>query len=36
VTQLLDEHPDPSGDQIKDDLTGNRYRGAAYPKSWMR
>jgi carbon-monoxide dehydrogenase small subunit len=32
VTQLLDEHPDPSDEQIKDYLTGNLCRCAAYPE----
>jgi carbon-monoxide dehydrogenase small subunit len=32
VTQLLDEHPDPSDDQIKHYLTGNLCRCAAYPE----
>jgi aerobic-type carbon monoxide dehydrogenase small subunit (CoxS/CutS family) len=32
VTQLLDEHPEPSDDQIKDYLTGNLCRCAAYPE----
>jgi aerobic carbon-monoxide dehydrogenase small subunit len=32
VTQLLDEHPDPSDAQIKDYLTGNLCRCAAYPE----
>jgi carbon-monoxide dehydrogenase small subunit len=32
VTQLLDEHPDPSDDQIKHYLTGNLCRCATYPE----
>ena len=32
VTQLLDEHPDPTDDQIKHYLTGNLCRCAAYPE----
>src|SRR5262245_10867206 len=32
ATQLLDEHPDPSDDQIKHYLTGNLCRCAAYPE----
>jgi carbon-monoxide dehydrogenase small subunit len=32
VTQLLDEHPDPSEDQIKHYLTGNLCRCATYPE----
>jgi carbon-monoxide dehydrogenase small subunit len=31
-TQLLDEHPEPSDDQIKHYLTGNLCRCAAYPE----
>jgi carbon-monoxide dehydrogenase small subunit len=31
-TQLLDEHPEPSEDQIKHYLTGNLCRCAAYPE----
>jgi len=29
--QLLDEHPDPSDDQIRHYLSGNLCRCAAYP-----
>jgi aerobic-type carbon monoxide dehydrogenase small subunit (CoxS/CutS family) len=32
VTQLLDEHPDPSDDQIRHYLTGNLCRCATYPE----
>jgi aerobic carbon-monoxide dehydrogenase small subunit len=32
TTQLLDEHPDPTEDQIKHYLTGNLCRCAAYPE----
>ena len=32
VTQLLDQHPDPSGEQIKHYLTGNLCRCATYPE----
>jgi carbon-monoxide dehydrogenase small subunit len=32
VTQLLDQHPDPSDSQIKHYLTGNLCRCAAYPE----
>jgi aerobic carbon-monoxide dehydrogenase small subunit len=32
VTQLLDEHPDPTDDQIKHYLTGNLCRCATYPE----
>jgi aerobic-type carbon monoxide dehydrogenase small subunit (CoxS/CutS family) len=32
VTQLLDEHPDPSDDDIKDYLTGNLCRCGCYPE----
>jgi carbon-monoxide dehydrogenase small subunit len=32
VTQLLDEHPDPSDEQIKHYLSGNLCRCAAYPE----
>jgi aerobic-type carbon monoxide dehydrogenase small subunit (CoxS/CutS family) len=32
ATQLLDEHPDPTDDQIKHYLTGNLCRCAAYPE----
>lgn len=32
VTQLLNEHPDPSDDQVKHYLTGNLCRCAAYPE----
>ncbi len=32
VTQLLDENPDPSDDQIKHYLSGNLCRCAAYPE----
>jgi carbon-monoxide dehydrogenase small subunit len=32
VTQLLEEHPDPSDDQIKHYLTGNLCRCATYPE----
>ena len=32
VTQLLDENPDPSEQQIKDYLTGNLCRCATYPE----
>jgi aerobic-type carbon monoxide dehydrogenase small subunit (CoxS/CutS family) len=32
VTQLLDEHPDPTDDQIKHYLTGNLCRCATYPQ----
>ena len=32
VTQLLDENPDPSDDQIKHYLTGNLCRCATYPE----
>jgi aerobic carbon-monoxide dehydrogenase small subunit len=32
TTQLLDQHPDPSEDQIKHYLTGNLCRCAAYPE----
>lgn len=32
ATQLLDEHPDPTEDQIKHYLTGNLCRCAAYPE----
>ena len=32
VTQLLDEHPVPTDDQIKHYLTGNLCRCAAYPE----
>src|SRR3954465_5760058 len=32
VTQLLDEHPDPTDQQIKHYLTGNLCRCATYPE----
>jgi carbon-monoxide dehydrogenase small subunit len=32
VTQLLDEHPEPTNDQIAHYLTGNLCRCAAYPE----
>lgn len=32
VTQLLDEHPDPSDGDIKDYLTGNLCRCGCYPE----
>src|SRR4051812_29168307 len=32
ATQLLDEHPDPSDNQIKHYLTGNLCRCATYPE----
>lgn len=32
TTQLLDEHPDPTDDQIKHYLTGNLCRCATYPQ----
>ncbi len=32
VTQLLDQHPDPTDEQIKHYLTGNLCRCAAYPE----
>jgi carbon-monoxide dehydrogenase small subunit len=32
TTQLLDQHPDPTEDQIKHYLTGNLCRCAAYPE----
>ena len=32
VTQLLDQHPDPSDEQIKHYLTGNLCRCATYPE----
>jgi aerobic carbon-monoxide dehydrogenase small subunit len=32
TTQLLDEHPDPTEDQIKHYLTGNLCRCGAYPE----
>ena len=32
VKQLLDEHPDPTDDQIKHYLTGNLCRCATYPE----
>ena len=32
VTQLLDEHPDPTDEQIKHYLSGNLCRCAAYPE----
>lgn len=32
TTQLLDEHPDPTEEQIKHYLTGNLCRCAAYPE----
>jgi aerobic carbon-monoxide dehydrogenase small subunit len=32
VTQLLDEHPDPTDEQIKHYLTGNLCRCATYPE----
>ena len=32
VTQLLDENPDPTDDQIRHYLTGNLCRCAAYPE----
>ena len=32
ATQLLDEHPDPTDDQITHYLTGNLCRCAAYPE----
>lgn len=32
TTQLLDEHPDPSREQIEHYLTGNLCRCAAYPE----
>jgi carbon-monoxide dehydrogenase small subunit len=32
TTQLLDEHPDPTEDQIKHYLTGNLCRCGAYPQ----
>ena len=32
ATQLLDEHPEPTDDQIKHYLTGNLCRCAAYPE----
>jgi aerobic carbon-monoxide dehydrogenase small subunit len=32
ATQLLDEHPDPTEDQIKHYLAGNLCRCAAYPE----
>jgi carbon-monoxide dehydrogenase small subunit len=32
VTQLLDQNPDPTDDQIKHYLTGNLCRCAAYPE----
>jgi carbon-monoxide dehydrogenase small subunit len=32
VTQLLDEHPDPTDDDIKDYLTGNLCRCGCYPE----
>jgi aerobic-type carbon monoxide dehydrogenase small subunit (CoxS/CutS family) len=32
VTQLLDEHPEPTDDQIKHYLTGNLCRCATYPE----
>jgi aerobic-type carbon monoxide dehydrogenase small subunit (CoxS/CutS family) len=30
MTQLIDEHRDPTDEQIADDLIGNLCRGAAY------
>jgi aerobic-type carbon monoxide dehydrogenase small subunit (CoxS/CutS family) len=32
TTQLLDQHPDPTEDQIKHYLTGNLCRCVAYPE----
>jgi aerobic-type carbon monoxide dehydrogenase small subunit (CoxS/CutS family) len=32
VTQLLDEHPDPDDERIRDYLSGNLCRCAAYPE----
>ena len=32
ATQLLDEHPEPTDNQIKHYLTGNLCRCAAYPE----
>jgi aerobic-type carbon monoxide dehydrogenase small subunit (CoxS/CutS family) len=32
VTQLLDEKPDPTDDEIKHYLTGNLCRCATYPE----
>ena len=36
VTQLLDENPDPTDEQIKHYLTGNLCRCATYPEVWTR